>query len=186
MKTGAAALAILLVAPGCSDTSDFPVREIAAAIPERPDGPILDAADVLPAAEEALLDARLRDYWKRNRTSVVVVSVDSLGGDSIEHFSRTLAEAWQIGDPQTHRGLLVLVAPNERQVRIEVNCKLETVISDEFAGRVIREHMLPQYKLGALSDGTVSGVNALLERLDAGATLPPAADPCGAETKQAA
>jgi uncharacterized protein len=186
VKTGAAALAILLVAPGCSASSDTPAGQVATAIPERPDGPVLDAADVLPAAEEALLNARLRDYWKRNRTSVVVVSVESLGGDSIEHFSRTLADAWEIGDPQTQRGLLVLVAPNERLVRIEVSCKLENVISDVFAGRVIRERMIPQYKRGALDEGTLAGVDALLEQLDADTSSAPVADTCGANTKQAA
>lgn len=186
MKAGAAALAILLVAPGCSADADVPARQEASAIPARPDGPILDAADLLPAATEAALDARLRDSQRRTHTAVVVVSVRSLGGDSIEHYSRELGNAWQIGDPQTKRGLLVLVAPNERQVRIEVNCHLENVITDSIAGKVIRERMVPRFKQGDLSAGTLDGVDALLEQLDGGASTAPAADTCGTNTKQAA
>ena len=191
MKTGAAALAILLVAPGCSASADVPARQeesarAAAAIPERPDGPVLDQADVLPAPEEALLAARLRDYSQRTHTALVVVSVNSLGGESIEHFSLKLAQTWGIGDRENLRGLLVLVAPNERKVRIEVSCGLENVVTDVFAGRVIRERMTPEFKQGALDKGTLAGVDALIERLDAGANPAPVSESCRSIMRNAA
>jgi uncharacterized protein len=191
VKALALALAILLAAPGCSAEADAPARSdglarAAAIIPERPAGPVLDQAEVLPADAEALLDARLRDYWNRTHTALVVVSVNSLGGDSIEHFSLELARRWDIGDKENLRGLLVLVAPNERQVRIEVSCGLENVITDVFAGRVIRDVMTPKFKAGFMGDGTLAGVDALIERLDAGANPAPVSASCRSEMRKAA
>jgi uncharacterized protein len=191
VKARLLALAILLVAPGCSARADVsapqdePAR-VAGAIPERPSGPVLDQADVLPAGDEAALGARLREYWDRNRTAVVVASVDSLGGETIERYSLQLAQEWDIGDRHNLRGLLVLVAPNERQVRIEVSCGLENVITDVFAGRVIREHMTPRFREGSLADGTLAGIDALIEQLDASPNPAPVSESCRSQMKEAA
>jgi uncharacterized protein len=177
VKASALALTLLLAAPGCSAEADAPEApvQVAAAIPARPDGPVLDQAGLIPAAEEAVLDQRLRDYWERNRTAVVVATVDSLGGEKIERFSLRLAEEWGIGDGETHRGLLVLVAPNERRMRVEVSCGLENIITDVFAGRVIREQMTPKFREGALDEGTLAGVDALIAQLDAADPATPSA-----------
>ena len=181
------ASAILLLAPGCSAQADVPAQqELAAAIPDRPSGPVLDQSDILSASDEAALEARLIDYWNRNRTAVVVASVDSLGGETVEHYSRRIAEEWGIGDRANLRGLLVLVAPNERQVRIEVSCGLENVITDVFAGRVIREQMTPRFKEGALDQGTLAGVDALIEQLDASPNPAPVSESCRSHMKEAA
>ncbi|HWK33477.1 MAG TPA: TPM domain-containing protein [Hyphomicrobium sp.] len=191
MKAGVLALAILLIAPGCSAKADVPAgsrepSEIATSLPQRPEGPVLDEAHIIPDDAEAMLDKQLRDLWERNHTALVVVSVNSLGGDTIEHFSLQLANAWGIGDARDLRGLLVLVAPNERQVRIEVSCGLENVITDVFAGQVIRERMIPRFKHGNLSEGTLAGVDALIEKLDASANPPPVSASCRSKMKEAA
>jgi len=190
VKAGALALAIALVGPGCSAQADVPAQPEepawVAAIPERPDGPVLDQANILSPVEEAALNRRLVDYWNRNRTAVVVVSVSSLAGAPIERFSLRLAETWGIGDAQNLRGLLVLVAPNERQVRIEVSCGLENVISDVFAGRVIRNDMTPRFKDGALDEGTLAGVDALIAQMDASANPAPVSESCRSHMKEAA
>jgi uncharacterized protein len=189
VKVAALALAILLAAPGCSaDAVPAPSGEPArtAGIPQRPDGPVVDEANVLSPAQEALLDARLRDYWKRTHTALVVVTVNSLGGETIEQFSLDLATEWDIGNSENLRGLLVLVAPNERRVRIEVSCGLENVITDVFAGRVIREDMTPKFTQGLLDEGTLAGVDALIGRLDAGANPAPISDSCRSHLRKAA
>ena len=191
MKAGAIALAILLTGPGCSAEPELSARQmelrrVADNIPARPDGPILDEADIIPAAEEAALDGRLRDYWQRTHTAMIVVSVNSLAGSSIEDFSLALAQKWQIGDSRNLRGLLLLVAPTERQVRIEVSCGLENVISDVFAGRVIRERMTPKFKDGALDEGTLAGVDALIEQMDASPNPAPVSESCRSQMKEAA
>jgi uncharacterized protein len=189
VKASALALATLLATPGCSAEADVPAPEehvrVAAAIPEKPDGPVLDEAGVIPAAEEAMLDRRLRDYVSQNRTAVIVATVDSLGGETIERYSLRLAREWDIGDRENLRGLLVLVAPNERRLRIEVSCGLENVITDEFAGQVIRERMTPAFREGAFDEGTLAGVDALIERLDAGANPAPVSESCRSHMRKA-
>jgi uncharacterized protein len=162
------------------------LRRVAASIPSRPDGPILDEADIIPAGDEAALDARLREYFQRTHTALIVVSVNSLAGSSIEDFSLALAQKWDIGDRKNLRRLLVLVAPHERQVRIEVSCGLENVISDVFAGRVIRERMTPKFKEGALDEGTLAGVDALIEQMDTSANPAPVSESCRSQMKEAA
>jgi uncharacterized protein len=170
VKASALALSILLTASGCSaqvddaEQSQEPIHPIAD-LPDRPRGPVLDQADILPAVEEARLDQRLRELQKRTGNALVVVSVQSLGGESIENYAYNLFNTWGIGNASTHRGLLLLIAPAERKVRIEVGCGLETTISDVTAGRVIRDEITPVYANGDLVGGTLAGVDALVKRL---------------------
>ena len=191
MKASALALATLLVAPGCSAEADVPAAQdepvrVAAVLPDRPAGPVLDEADVIPDETEAALERRLRTYWERNRTAVVVATVDSLGGEPMEKYSLRLANEWGIGDGENLRGLLVLVAPNERKIRIEVSCGLENVVTDGFAGVVIQDRMTPAFRQGALDRGTLAGVDALIERLDAGANPAPVSESCRSQMRKAA
>jgi uncharacterized protein len=164
---------------GCAD---------AHAYPPRPDGPVLDLANVFPAKDEAMLDKRLTDYWRETGNVLVVVSVDSLGGQSIDDFAFGLFDQWGIGDAKSNRGLLVLVAPTERKVRIEVGCGLEGIITDDVAKNIIEADMIPNYKQGDLEAGTLAGVDALIENLksraanDSGRHTPA----CKAKAKEAA
>jgi uncharacterized protein len=150
---------------------------------------MLDQADILPAKDEAALELRLRKLWRETGDSLVVVSVDSLAGRPIEEFSLELFNTWGIGDDDTDRGLLILVAPNERKVRIEVGCGLESTITDELASDIIQQRILPEFREGDYSAGTRAGAKALIAQL----TLPkPANDPgphteiCQAEARKAA
>ena len=117
----------------------------------------------------------MRELNQRTGDTLVVVSVQSLTDEPIERYATTLFNAWGIGDARTDRGLLVLVAPNERKVRIEVGCGFESTVTDEIAAKIISDTMLPLYREGELSAGTLAGVDALLKRI----SLPaPANDPC--------
>ena len=165
--------------PGCSAKAEDRAQPDTSAIavfsfPPRPDGPVLDQADIIPAREEKTLDLRLRELNQRTGDTLVVVSVQSLTDEPIERYATTLFNAWGIGDARTDRGLLVLVAPNERKVRIEVGCGFESTVTDEIAAKIISDTMLPLYREGELSAGTLAGVDALLKRI----SLPaPANDP---------
>lgn len=130
-----------------------------------PDHPVVDKADILPAAEETALDKRLTKYWKDTGNALVVASVPSLEGKTIEDYASNLFNSWGIGDRNTDRGLLLLVAPNERRVRIEVGCGLESVITNDEAAEVIREDIVPRYKHGDLASGTLAGVDRLIDEL---------------------
>ena len=140
------------------------------AYPERPKGPVLDLADILPATDEEALSERLTKLWSTTGNALVVVSVNSLEGRSIEDYAAGLFNEWGIGDAKTNRGVLVLVAPTEHKVRIEVGCGLTGRISDEFAATVIREAIIPRYKSGALEAGTILGVGRLAAKLEGPAT----------------
>jgi uncharacterized protein len=194
VKTGALALSILLAAPGCSAKAgdsaqpDMPAITVAN-LPPRPTGPVLDQADIIPILEEEALDLRLRTLNERTGDTLVVVSVRSLAGQPIERYATALFNTWSIGNARTDRGLLVLVAPTERKVRIEVGCGFESTVTDEIAAAIISRDMLPLYRDGDLSAGTLAGVNALLEKI----SLPrPANDPgphtetCKAQAREAA
>jgi uncharacterized protein len=180
VKAVALALSSLLTASACSAPAEKPVRteeepiHAIAELPPRPSGPVLDLADILPTNEEAKLDQQLRDLNARTGDALVVVTIRSLGGETIEDYSYNLFNTWGIGDADTRRGLLLLVAPTERKVRIEVGCGLESTISDITAGRIIRDRITPEYRQGDLVGGTLAGVEAMLARLN----LPkPANDP---------
>jgi uncharacterized protein len=150
---------------------------------------VLDLADILPEADEAALDQRLRDLWQEHRVALVVVSVKSLDGQPIERYANELARAWDIGDAKTHQGVLMVVAPAEHKVRIEVACGSEAQVSDVAAGRIIRETIVPAYRAGDIARGTVAGADALIDRLTQrhpANDLDPKHPGCSADTREAA
>ncbi len=165
---------LALAACGADKAEDLPI------------GPVADQADILPAALEASLDQRLKTYWKNSGNAVVVASVKSLDGKPIEDVARETFNRWGIGDKKTNRGLLLLVAPNERLVRIEVGCGLESVITNDAAAEVIENNILPHFQEGDLSTGTLTGANILVARLNAGQNPGPVSEHCRKLMKQAA
>lgn len=155
--TSLAALPLLAGASACAQDR-----------PPKPVGPVVDLADILPEKQEADLDKKLRTFFDGNCIAIVVASVGSLEGQTIETYANKLAKGWQIGDSHSQQGLLVLVAPNERKVRLEISNSVNRVITDDDAQAVIDQEMIPLYKAGDLSAGTVRGVDAVISRLDAG------------------
>jgi len=149
---------------------------------------VLDLADVFPSSDEMALDQQLTDYWRSTGTALIVVSVKSLNGQSVDDYAFGLYNEWGIGDAKTERGLLVVVAPAERKVRIEVGCGLEGIITDDVAQNIIDDDMIPQYKQGDLEAGTIAGVNALIDNLKTRAANDsgPHSPICKAQAKEAA
>lgn len=137
-----------------------------AAYPARPAGPVLDAANIIPDAEEAAMDARLRDYNQRTGRAVVVATVPSLDGETIELYAANLFAEWGIGGAETDQGLLLLVAPNDRKVRIEVGYGLHGYVTDILSGRIIRGQMLPRFKAGDYPGGINAGLDELIAQMD--------------------
>lgn len=130
-------------------------------VAQRPGGPVLDGADIFAPAAEAALDKDLTDYWHESGVALVVVSDASLDGETIEHVANETFNEWGIGDETTKCGLLVLVAPAEKMVRIEVGLGLEGDVSDVRAKRIIENTMLPLYRAGDIAGGTLAGVEEL-------------------------
>jgi len=137
-----------------------------AAVPPRPDGPMLDQANLLPPAEEAALDQKLRAYNARTGRAVLVVTVASLDGLDIAQYGVQLGQAWGVGGKSTDQGLILLVAPNERRLRFEVGYGLEQYLPDVLAGRIIRDTITPRFKAGDFAGGIDAGIDAAITQLD--------------------
>lgn len=129
---------------------------------------MVDEADILPPEREAEIDRKLRDYWVQSGTAIVVNSVPSLKGESIEAVATRTFNDWGIGDAKTDRGLLILVAPNERKVRIEVGYGLDCIITGPVARRIIDKEMIPLFKAGDMAGATEAGVDGLIRDVPKG------------------
>ncbi|KRA83931.1 hypothetical protein ASD76_07975 [Altererythrobacter sp. Root672] len=135
-------------------------------LPPRPEGPVYDGANIISPADKAALDARLRAYNETTGRAVIVATVPSLEGQEIEPFAQALAESWGIGGQESENGLLFLVAPNERRMRIHTARGLQERMTDIMSGRIIRDVVTPRFKAGDLSGGIVAGVDAIVQQLD--------------------
>ena len=134
--------------------------------PARPPGPVYDGANVIGAGEEELLDRRLRDYNRTTGRAIIVATVPSLEGLEIEPYAQGVAETWGIGGKESENGLLFLVAPEERRMRIHTARGLQERMTDIMSGRIIRDVVTPRFKEGDMSGGIVAGVDAIIAQLD--------------------
>jgi uncharacterized protein len=137
-----------------------------AALPPRPVGPVLDQANVIPDAQEAALDAKLRAYNQATGRAVIVATVASLDGLAVDDYAQKLVEAWGIGGAKTEEGVLLLVAPAERQIRIANGRGVQERLTDALSGRIIRDTITPQFKAGDFGGGITAGVDAIITQLD--------------------
>jgi uncharacterized protein len=125
-------------------------------------GRVVDAADIIPEETEAQLIAQLDVLEAKSSDQLVVATVPSLQGYEIEEYGYQLGRAWQIGQGERlNNGIILLVAPNERKVRIEVGYGLEGVMTDFFAGQIIRDTIVPAFKAGDMPLGITEGVSAI-------------------------
>ena len=125
-------------------------------------GRVVDAANIIPDDTEAQLTAQLAALEAKSSDQLVVATVPSLQGYEIEEYGYQLGRAWQIGQGERlNNGIILLVAPNERKVRIEVGYGLEGVMTDFFAGQIIRDTIVPAFKAGDMPFGITEGVTAI-------------------------
>jgi uncharacterized protein len=137
-----------------------------AQLPARPEGPIADYANVLSAADSAALEAKLRAYNQSTGRAIIVATVPSLDGEEIEPYAQKLAESWGIGGEKSENGVLFLVAPSERKLRIHTARGVQERMTDIMSGRIIRDTVVPEFKAGNMSGGIVAGVDAIIAQLD--------------------
>ncbi len=125
-------------------------------------GRVNDYADMLSATTERQLETVLADLERTDSTQMAVLTVDSLQGDSIEDFSIRVAEQWGIGQKENDNGAILLIAKRDRKIRIEVGYGLEGRLTDLMAGRIIRNVIAPQFKMGRFDQGISDGVAAMV------------------------
>src|SRR6478736_2102316 len=141
----------------------FCIGPAAAAEPVYPQlsGRIVDDADLLSPADRAELDAELKALEDKSSDQVVVVTLPSLQGLSIEDFGYQLGRHWGIGTKEKDNGVLLIVAPNERKVRIEVGRGLEPILTDAMSKVIINGAILPRFRTGDYTGGIKEGVKGI-------------------------
>lgn len=137
------------------------------AAPEFPalSGRVVDQADLLDAATRARLDTRLAAHERAGGNQVVVVTVPDLGGETIEEYGYQLGRHWGIGQRGEDNGVLLIVARDERRVRIEVGYGLEGQLTDALSANIIHAVILPQFRAGNFGAGIEAGATAIIDAL---------------------
>jgi uncharacterized protein len=164
-KTGfrrrALALSLLLFAAASSVFAalDFPALS----------GRVVDAAGILDTTTRETLTQKLADLETRTTNQLVVVTLPSLQGTSIEDFGVQLGRYWQIGQSGKNNGALLIVAPNERKVRIEVGYGLEGTLTDAVSKLIIENSIIPRFRAGDFPGGIVRGTDDIVQVLSGGA-----------------
>lgn len=142
-------------------------------------GRVHDEAGIIPGEVRARLEQTLADFERRSTHQVVVLTVESLQGLSIEDYSLKVAEAWKLGQAGKNNGVLFTVAPNDRQMRLEVGYGIEETLTDSRCGRILDNLVRPAFRAGDFGAGIEAGVGAVIAVLE-GSPPPESEEPGGA------
>ena len=157
IRAASALLVLLLIAasPALPDGPKFPILS----------GRVVDDAGILSASTQSELTNMLAAHENATGQQVVVVTLDSLQGYPIEDFGYQLGRYWGIGQKGKNTGALLIVAPNEHKVRIEVGYGLEGTLTDAASSTIINSDILPNFKRGDFNTGVLNGTQAMLQVL---------------------
>ena len=135
-------------------------------------GRVVDQADILTPATENVITMLLAAHEEATSNQVAVLTISSLQGETIEGFSIRVAETWALGTAENDNGVLLLVALNDREMRIEVGHGLEGDLTDALANRIIRGEMRPRFREGDFDAGVLAGVQSIVGTIE-GTYTPP-------------
>ncbi|HVE46490.1 MAG TPA: TPM domain-containing protein [Acidimicrobiales bacterium] len=127
--------------------------------------PVVDQAGVVPDDVETRVNEALLDYQARSTNQVAVAVVRTTGQKPIEEYSLELARTWALGTKERNNGVLLLIAHEDRRLRIEVGVGLETVLPDAEAQRIIDIHVVPLLQQGDVGAALIAGTNAIRRAL---------------------
>jgi uncharacterized protein len=130
-------------------------------------GRVVDDAQLLTPEQEQTLTGKLATLEQQTGDQLVVVTVPSLQDQEIEDYGYQLGRHWGIGQKENDGGALLIVAPNERKVRIEVGYGLEGVLTDAYSSMIIRNDILPAFRTGDYAAGIIAGTDAIIAQLTA-------------------
>jgi uncharacterized protein len=125
-------------------------------------GRIVDQANIIPVDVRNAIEPKLVDLENKSGIQLVVATVTSLQGQEIEPYANQLFRTWKLGETTKNNGVLLLVAPNERRVRIEVGYGLEGTLTDALSSVIIANAMAPRFKAGNYGDGISRGVDDII------------------------
>jgi uncharacterized protein len=123
---------------------------------------VVDGANIIPADARAAITAKLADLETKSGIQLVVATVPSLEGQEIEPYGNQLFRSWKLGEKTKNNGVLLLVAPKERRVRIEVGYGLEGTLTDALSKVIISNAMTPRFKSGDFGGGIARGVDDII------------------------
>ncbi|MFO1148606.1 MAG: TPM domain-containing protein [Alsobacter sp.] len=128
-------------------------------------GRVVDSAGLLQPQARAALEERLARLEDQSGIQFVVATTPSLQGGDIETFANALFRFWKLGEAKANNGVLLLVAPNERKVRIEVGYGLEGTLTDAVSSVIIQSTVIPRFKAGDFAGGIERGADAVIGAL---------------------
>lgn len=129
-------------------------------------GRVVDNAGIIDAATEVALTQKLADFETKGSDQIVVATVPSLDGEEIEPYANRLFNFWQLGQAGKNNGVLLLVARNDRKMRIEVGNGLEGALTNLHATRIIEDDMVPAFRAGDFSGGISKAVDDMIKVLE--------------------
>src|SRR5579872_2795593 len=141
-------------------------------------GRVVDDAHILSDATKTDLDQKLTALEQKTSRQLVVVTIPSLQGYEISDYGYQLGRAWGIGQAKLNNGVLLIVAPTEHKVRIEVGYNLEPILTDALSEVIIQSEILPNFRRNDFNGGVEQGVDALIQQLSL--------EPSAAEARAAA
>lgn len=158
MRAAAFFLAFALFLGACdSAPAEAPAQQRVPALTGR----VVDNADLLTAEEEQRLSRLSEALERRTTDQLVIVTIASLNGRPIEEVGLELGNTWGIGQRERDNGVLIIVAPNDRKVRVEVGLGLEPILSNPRAQEIVDQAMLPRLRENRWYDAINAGARAI-------------------------
>jgi len=128
-------------------------------------GRVVDDAGILSAASHQYLENNIATFEHQSGDQIVVVTLRSLEGTTIEDYGYQLGRFWGIGQKEQNNGVILIIAPREHKVRIEVGYGLEGVLTDAQSSNIIQSIILPSFRSNKMEEGVINGTNALISVL---------------------
>ena len=129
-------------------------------------GRVVDGAGLLSPEAAVALTTELAAHEQRTGNQVVVLTIPSLEGESLEEYSHRVATTWKLGQKGVDNGVLLLIASQDRKIRIEVGYGLEGTLTDAKSAQIIRREMVPRFRAGDFPAGIEAGVKAILSTIE--------------------
>lgn len=140
-------------------------------------GRVTDNAGILSDDMRKAVTLQLKAHEDKTTNQIAVLTVPALDGASIEDYAASVFQEWKLGQKDKDNGILLIVAPNDRRMRIEVGYGLERTLTDGMAGSIIRDVITPHFKNGDYNKGVEEGVKAMIGILEGGQPPPAQTSP---------
>lgn len=133
--------------------------------PGQPSGYVNDYAGMISVEDKPAIEAVLKSFHETDGGEIAVVTIPTLGGDQIEEYATSLFREWGIGQKNQNNGVLLLIAKEERAVRIEVGYGYEGRLTDALSAQIIRNEIVPMFQRGDFSGGIATGTRVIIQSI---------------------